>query len=290
MSDGNARRAAVIGNPIGHSKSPALHAAAYAALGVDITYGSIVADPEDAPELAERLRREESWVGLSCTMPMKSALVPEMDAVSERVARLGFLNTVVVRHQDGFARLFGENTDIAGIVRALGLPAGAVRQRLCILGAGGTAAAAVAAAAQLGFESVDLVVRDAGRAESALNLAADLGLAGRAVDAATAGGELGGYEAVVSTLPPRAADSLVDSLLASPPRAGAPLLDAAYDPWPSRIGTAWDAAGGRVVDGLSMLVHQAVEQALLFSGRPEDDRGLVTNVMCDAVGLPRRLG
>lgn len=284
------RRAAVIGNPIGHSKSPALHSAAYAALGVDISYEARVADPQDAPALAALLRGDGAWAGLSCTMPMKSALVPEMDEVSDRVDRLGVLNTVVVRRTADDVRLFGENTDVDGIVRSLALEAGSGRDRIAVLGAGGTAAAAVAAAAQLGFRSVDFVVRDAGRAASAVDLAAGFGLEASTLGADAAGARLGGYDAVVSTLPPRAADGLVPLLLVSAPRPGAPLLDAAYDPWPSALALAWDAAGGRVVDGLSMLVHQAVEQALLFSGRSEDDRELVTNVMCDAVGLPRPLG
>jgi len=223
-------------------------------------------------------------------MPMKSALVPEMDEVSDRVARLGVLNTVIVRHTAHGVRLIGENTDVDGIVRSLELESGSVRNRLAILGAGGTAAAAVAAAAQLGFAGVDFIVRDAGRAASAVDLAVGFGLETRTLDASTAGGQLSRYDAAVSTLPPRAADALVPALLVSAPRAGTPLLDVAYDPWPSALALAWDAAGGRVVDGLSMLVHQAVEQALLFSGRSEDDRELVTNVMCDAVGLPRPLG
>ncbi|RZU61474.1 shikimate dehydrogenase family protein [Zhihengliuella halotolerans] len=284
------RRAAVIGNPIGHSKSPVLHAAAYAALGVDIAYDALVADPQDAPDLAARLRDDDSWAGLSCTMPMKSALVPEMDEVSDRVARLGVLNTVIVRHTARGVRLIGENTDVDGIVMSLELEPGSARNRLAILGAGGTAAAAVAAAAQLGFAAVDFIVRDAGRAASAVDLAVGFGLETRTLDVAAAGGQLSRYDAAVSTLPPRAADALVPALLVSAPRAGTPLLDVAYDPWPSALALAWDAAGGRVVDGLSMLVHQAVEQALLFSGRAEDDRELVTNVMCDAVGLPRPLG
>ncbi|MCO1339576.1 hypothetical protein BJH93_11835 [Kocuria polaris] len=290
MPASSPRRAAVIGNPIGHSKSPVLHAAAYAALGVEISYDALVADPQDAPGLASRLREDGSWVGLSCTMPMKSALVAEMDEVSDRVARLGVLNTVIVRDTAHGVQLVGENTDVDGIVRSLGLESGSARNRLAVLGAGGTAAAAVAAAAQLGFSAVDFIVRDAGRAATAVDLAVGYGLEARALDAAAAGGQLNRYDAAVSTLPPRAADSLVPALLASSPRAGTPLLDVAYDPWPSALALAWAAAGGRVVDGLSMLVHQAAEQALLFSGRSEDDRELVTNVMCDAVGLPRPLG
>ncbi|GAA3694900.1 shikimate dehydrogenase [Zhihengliuella alba] len=294
-----AARAAVIGNPIGHSKSPRLHAAAYTALGAPIDYGALEADPEDAAALVERLRTEPGWRGLSCTMPMKAAMVPFMDEASDRVRRLGVLNTVVVDDSGGSVRLLGENTDVDGIVRAL--EAGRPRSgdsfaggRLAILGAGGTAAAAVEAAALLGIAHVDLVVRNAGRASGTVALAEELGLAVRAVDAPAAGAALGEYDVVISTLPPRAADPLVDVLLATAPRPGAPLLDVAYDPWPSRLADAWEDAGGRAVDGLDMLVHQAVEQALRFARvdllSDPSAREVVTNVMCDAVGTPRRRG
>ncbi|WP_309079826.1 shikimate dehydrogenase [Zhihengliuella sp.] len=288
-------RAAVIGNPIGHSKSPRLHAAAYRALGARIDYDAIEADPQDARTLAGRLRTEPGWRGLSCTMPMKAAMVPYMDDVSDRVRRLGVLNTVVVDDSGDRPRLLGENTDVDGIIRALaaGAPGGRdsfAGGRLAVLGAGGTASAAMEAAALLEIATVDLVVRHAGRAAGTVALARELGLAVRVLDAPAAGAALGEYDVVVSTLPPRAADPIVETLLASDPRAGAPLLDVAYDPWPSRLVEAWGSAGGRIVDGLDMLVHQAVEQALRFARADPEARALVTNVMCDAVGTPRRRG
>jgi shikimate dehydrogenase len=66
------------------------------------------------------------------------------------------------------------------------------------------------------------------------------------------------------------------------------LLDVAYDPWPSRIASAWQSGGGAVVPGLEMLLYQAVEQVRLFTGRGDDVNAAVIDVMCDAVGLPRR--
>jgi shikimate dehydrogenase len=104
---------------------------------------------------------------------------------------------------------------------------------------------------------------------------------------------------VISTLPPRAADGIAAELrqLADggelpgggkfPDAVWGVLLDVAYDPWPSRIADAWSSRGGTVVPGLEMLLYQAVEQIRLFTGA--DVTADVIDVMCDSVGLPRRV-
>ncbi|GAP60029.1 shikimate dehydrogenase [Arthrobacter sp. Hiyo1] len=97
---------------------------------------------------------------------------------------------------------------------------------------------------------------------------------------------------MISTLPPRAADGIAAQLGQLPdgtlPDVGTGvLLDVAYDPWPSRIAEAWRSRGGVVVPGLEMLLYQAVEQIRLFSGA--DVTADVIDVMCDSVGLPRRV-
>jgi len=281
-----AGQAAVFGQPIAHSKSPALHRAAYAELGIDLGYRAIEAGASEAPRLARMLRDEPGWRGASVTMPLKQALVPLMDSVSERVARLGVLNTIVASGHPGSVRLHGENTDVDGIVRALG-DAGATSVRsVAILGAGGTASAATAALHLLGAQQLDFVVRDASRAADVLAFAAAGRCRAEAIDARTAGGRMHRYDAVISTLPPHAADGMVDALGLDGLAPGTPLLDVAYDPWPSALAAAWSAAGGSVVGGLSMLVHQAVGQVRLFTGITGADWPHVTNVMCDAVGLP----
>lgn len=283
---GGAALAAVFGQPIAHSKSPVLHRAAYAALGFPMDYRAIEAGTADAAARAAMLRAEPGWRGASVTMPLKNAMVPLMDSVSERVSRLGALNTVVVRGEAGARTLHGENTDVEGIIRALH-DAGTRRAgSVAILGAGGTAAAATAAAAAMGATRIDYVVRDAGRAAAVLRLAGGYGCVAEAVPAQQAGERMGGYDAVVSTLPPRAADALLDALRVGSIRPGTALLDVAYDPWPSALARAWADAGGQVAGGLAMLVHQAVEQVRLFTGLPDADWRRVTIVMCDAVGLP----
>ena len=95
-------------------------------------------------------------------------------------------------------------------------------------------------------------------------------------------------DVVISTLPPRAADGLASELAGMQARTAGVLLDVAYDPWPSRIASVWQDGGGSVVPGLEMLLYQAVEQVRLFSRRGEEVNAAVIDVMCDAVGLPRR--
>ena len=97
----------------------------------------------------------------------------------------------------------------------------------------------------------------------------------------------------MSTLPPRAADGLAARLLeqgsAAPDGDGPPvLLDVAYEPWPSALASAWSARGGTVVPGLEMLLYQAVEQVLLFTGNGPEQAARVIDAMCDAVNAPRR--
>ena len=290
------RRAAVLGHPIGHSRSPALHSSAYEVLGEDIDYGSFDLVPEQLGDFVRDVRSEDGWCGLSVTMPLKAALVGWMDQLEGNAALLGVLNTVTFERVSGSLRLVGHNTDVAGIVEAF-RHAGVERAVApVIVGAGNTALAAVAAVAELGATSARFLVRDPARSGEAVSLAERLGLA-VVLEAIDRGAPtLAAADVVVSTLPPRAADSLAAELVPRSELAsrsaddGHPgvLLDVAYDPWPSQLGDAWEARGGRVLHGLEMLVYQAVEQIVLFTGR-EDARSLdVIDVMCNSVGLPQR--
>ena len=113
------RRAAVLGHPISHSKSPAMHTAAYAKLGVDIGYTAIDLTADMLPVFMESVRADESWCGLSVTMPLKTAMVREVDEVRGAAAHLGVLNTVAFENDGGSVRRVGYNTDVAGIVEAV---------------------------------------------------------------------------------------------------------------------------------------------------------------------------
>ncbi|MEV7662255.1 shikimate dehydrogenase [Paenarthrobacter sp. NPDC089316] len=280
-------RAAVLGHPISHSKSPALHTAAYAKLGVGIEYSAIDVTVAGLPAFMESLRSDESWCGLSVTMPLKSAMVQEVDEVRGAGARLGVINTVVFEHDGVTVRRAGYNTDVAGIVESVRYARVASAPHAAILGGGGTSAAAVAAVHELGAGHVDVFVRDAARAGDAEAAAAAVGISLAVRPLTEAPTAVAGTDLVISTLPPRAADGLAEELAALPGTGAGVLLDVAYDPWPSRIAEVWSYHGGAVVPGLEMLMYQAAEQIRLFSGRDVDTA--VIDVMCDSVGLPRRV-
>ena len=283
------RRAAVLGHPVGHSLSPVLHRAAYAALGLSgWTYEAI---DVDEPELVRFLgRREPGWAGWSLTMPLKRAVRPLLVRESELARQVGAVNTVLVA-PDG---LEGYNTDVHGIVEAFGegglragtpdggavdgravndgaQPAdgGPPQRRGTILGGGATAASAIAALAHLGCPDPVVHVRSPERAGDLLAAAARLGVEPRlapfeprAMIASVAAAEL-----VVSTLPAGAAAARVGDGVAAAAAARHPvLLDVVYDPWPTSLAIAWTAAGAPAVGGFVMLVHQAFGQVHLMTG------------------------
>nr|WP_231713227.1 shikimate dehydrogenase [Arthrobacter sp. zg-Y769] len=284
------RRAAVLGHPISHSRSPQLHRAAYAYLGFECSYEAIDVREEEAAEFAASVRGQAGWTGLSVTMPLKAVMVEQMDEVRPLVQALGVLNTVTFRRENSRTLLVGHNTDVAGIVGALRHAGIGLRPRALVLGAGGTACAAVAALAQLDPAGVEVCARRfpeaaAGRA-GVLEAGLATGIAVRPRPWAEAAAACTEADVVISTLPPRGADGLADTIPGV--RPGAILLDAAYDPWPSRLASVWSGLGGTVAPGIEMLLYQAVEQVKLFTGDAFFDEPGVTNAMCDAAGILRR--
>jgi shikimate dehydrogenase len=250
------RRAAVLGSPVAHSLSPVLHRAAYQALGLDTWRYDAVECAEDA--LAGFVAGlDGSWAGLSLTMPLKKAVLPLLAAASPLVGETGGANTVVFR-ADG---PYGDNTDVYGIVAAL-REAGVARPRsAAVLGGGATAASALAALRELGLDKANVIVRDPGRAAGLLAAARRIGVAAdlRTFDAAAFDTEL-----VISTLPSGAADRYAGRLAAVPV-----VFDVVYAPWPTPLARVVEAAGGTVVGGFPMLLHQAARQVELMTGRAD---------------------
>lgn len=280
----------MLGSPIGHSKSPALHSAAYRHLGVCIGYQAIEMRPERLASFMGGLREDSSCRGLSVTMPLKSAMVQHVDRLSDTAAALGVLNTVTFDPGDSGPRLTGHNTDMAGIVRAINHAGGTQERSAAILGAGGTSLAATAALAALGVEHLWLCVRDPGRAADTIRTAESAGLQVSVVPLQDSSAVLQEAKLVISTLPPHAADSIaaVPALSHRIARGAGILLDVAYDPWPSALAQTWRRRGGVIVPGLEMLLYQGLEQVRMFTGSSFHDEPGVINAMCDAVGLPRR--
>ncbi|MGM7643552.1 shikimate dehydrogenase [Nocardia sp. JW2] len=253
------RKAAVLGQPIGHSRSPQLHTAAYRALGLPWTYERIECSAEQLPGLVDGLGPE--WVGLSVTMPGKEAALAYADRRTDRAELVGSANTLL-RTDDGW---LADCTDVDGVFGAL-RDGGVDRvEEAVVLGAGGTARPALLALSRLGARSVTIVVRDAGRARGALDLAERLGMsaATASFDAESLATICARAAAVVSTVPAEAAAAVAGSVATAPV-----VLDAIYNPWPTPLATAVGEAGHTVVSGLRMLLNQAYGQVELFTGQP----------------------
>ena len=248
------RRAAVLGHPVDHSLSPVLHLAAYQALGLDWSYERVDVTPEDLPAFLDSL--DESWAGLSLTMPLKRDVLPLLDEFDPVAAATGAVNTVLLG--DGVRR--GTNTDVPGLVTSLD-EHGAAHGDAVVLGAGATARSAVAALASRGSALVTAYVRRPEAADDLSRTATDVGVSLVVRPWADAGEGLGA-DVVVSTVPRGVADGLAEAVPAHP----GTLLDVVYDPWPTTLARAWAAGGGEVASGLDLLLHQAVRQVRLMTG------------------------
>lgn len=262
------RRAAVLGSPIAHSLSPVLHRAAYASLGLDWDYDAI--DVADAGGLARFIDGcDESWAGLSLTMPLKRLVQPVLTQVSPVAAATGSVNTVLFTP----VGLTGDNTDVEGLVRALAEVDVEQVRHAVVLGGGATAASAVAALGRLGCTEPRVVVRSPERAGDVVSAGGALGVGVRLEPWAAAAELLSGAEVVVTTVPSSGQEVVVGAVDAASEAPGV-LLDVVYDPWPTPAAAAWTARGGRAVGGFSLLLHQAVAQVRLMTGLQPDVEAL----------------
>lgn len=265
MSDGRTatedaarRRAAVLGSPIAHSLSPVLHRAAYAELGLTgWSYDRFETDEAALPGFLAGLGPE--WAGLSLTMPLKRAVIPLLDEVSDTAAAVEAVNTVVLT-EDG--RRAGDNTDIPGMVAALRERGVESVESAAVLGAGATASSALAALARICTGEVVAYVRSAARAAEMRQWGERLGVEVRTEDWGDAARALHA-PLVIATTPAGTTDALAAQL----PERPATLFDVLYEPWPTALAARWSAYGGAVVSGLDLLVHQAVLQVERMTGR-----------------------
>nr|BFD85922.1 shikimate dehydrogenase [Streptomyces sp. Xyl84] len=252
------RRAAVLGSPIAHSLSPVLHRAAYAELGLTHwSYDRFEVDEAALPGFLDGLGPE--WAGLSLTMPLKRAVIPLLDEVSETAAAVEAVNTVVVT-EDG--RRTGDNTDIPGMVAALREHGIEQVDSAAVLGAGATASSALAALARVCTGEVVAYVRSDARAAEMRGWGERLGVEVRTAPWSQAGQALTA-PLVIATTPAGTTDALAGAV----PERPTALFDVLYDPWPTTLAARWSLAGGAVVSGLDLLVHQAVLQVERMTGR-----------------------
>ncbi len=251
-----ARRCGVLGDPIAHSLSPALHRAAYAALDLDWSYDAHRVGADGLAAFLAGL--DDTWRGLSLTMPLKRSVLEIGVEVTARAALAGAANTLLL---EGGVAVLADNTDLPGA-------AAAVRERYdgpvtagTILGGGATAASTGLALCDLGAAEVTLLARSPERAAEAAAAVARHPCGPRVEVGLLADGAVRG-EVVVSTIPARAQDPALVARCAQVPV----VFEVVYDPWPTPMAAA---VGERVlVGGLDLLVHQAALQFELFTGRP----------------------
>ncbi len=255
---------AVLGSPISHSKSPAIHAAAYRVLGEDWSY-------ERFEVVKGGLRRfienDGSGIsGFSLTMPLKEEAFSLAD-VTDEISKATKASNTLLRINNQWQAF---NTDVFGITHAISQASRASISVSLIIGSGATATSAMAAIAKLAPNSSVLVfARNKQSKQQLIEFGRSLSLQVTSVTrlrSATKRTQL-----TISTLPGGAMDVAAKKLLGS--RFFKPagiLLDVAYHPWPSALAEAWKQKNQRVVSGLDMLIWQAVAQIRIFrTGNPE---------------------
>jgi shikimate dehydrogenase len=258
--DGQTRTLGIIGWPVGHSLSPTIHNAAFAALGLDWVFVPLPVPPGEAPGALAGLRAL-GFAGANVTMPHKTDVADSVDALTDDARRLRAVNTVVVRH-DG---LDGHNTDAPGFDRFLRRDAGfdPEDRSALIFGAGGAGRACALALARAGAARITVAARDPVAAASGLEevcrgLAADLEVV--AFDDASSPADLVVNATPLGTggetlpIPPLSADTLVVDLL--------------YHPSVTPLQVAARGAGSTVFGGVGLLLHQAALSFELWTGQP----------------------
>lgn len=252
---GHTRVAAVIGDPVVHSRSPAIHNAAFRSLGLDWVFVAF-ATPTGAADEAVRSMRGLALGGLSVTMPHKDEVARHVDRLSPEAQRLGAVNCVAWDDGD----LVGHNTDGRGFVDALGEQGVELAgERLVLLGAGGAARAVLVGALLAGADEVVVINRDQARARAAVALGGQSCRVGEPAD-------ISGAQVVVNATPVGMAPDRGVPLDTGLLRAGQVVVDLVYDPLETPLLAAAAAAGAVPVGGLGMLVHQAAAAFELWTG------------------------
>jgi len=269
MRDGSTRLVGLIGWPVAHSLSPAMHAAAFAEFGLNWRYIPLPVRPGGAAE-APRALKVLGFVGANVTVPHKTTIIEGLDALSDEARAIGAVNTVVIAEApDGTQTAHGHNTDAEGFVdslrRAEMLPAG---ERAVVVGAGGAARAVVLALLREGASEIVVLSR---RIDEARRLADRFGAPVRArpferealVDAAR------GATLMVNATPvgmaPREAESIWPDGVRVP--SGLAVVDLVYTPRDTRLLRQARGSGALALGGLEMLIAQGAASFALWTGK-----------------------
>lgn len=258
----------IIGNPVEHSLSPAIHNAAFRKLGLNCVY--LAWKVESIGDAVKGLRALGNFLGASVTIPHKVSAVPFLDEIEPTARKIGAINTIVAES----GRLIGYNTDATGALRAL--REGGVTltgRRIAMLGSGGAARAiAFALAAESGADKLTLLGVDNNeraalasdlRSKTALKVEEDV------LDENSLGRIVPDAQVLIHCTPigmsPKADATCVPASLLHP---GLAVMDIVYNPRETRLLMEAKRAGCKTISGLEMFLNQAVTQCELWTNRP----------------------
>jgi shikimate dehydrogenase len=252
---GHTKVIAIFGDPIEHTLSPAMHNAAFAAMGLDYVYVPFHVGPDNLKAAVEGIRAL-GIAGANITVPHKERVIGYLDAVEDEAKRLGAVNTIVNR--DG--RLTGYNTDGRGFIMSLREDAGfdPKMKRVYLCGSGGAARGIAFALAQAGARRVYLFDIDEPKRD---RLVMDINSAfSREVarPAALDSDFIRGAALVVNATPLGMRESDPMPMPEGSFRPGQVVYDVIYNPAMTKTLAAAQAAGAKAVNGLGMLLYQGV--------------------------------
>ena len=240
------KRAAVLGSPISHSLSPAIHNAAYLALGIEGKYDAVeVKENELEGFIREVDRTPADWIGFSLTMPLKEEIFKVADVVDPLAKQIFSANTLIPTLEGWFAT----STDVAGFIWALAENEVQNFETVTIIGAGATARAAIASV-DAPDRKIRVINRSTGREKLIREIVHEAKLEFLSWEDVRLDSDL-----VINTTPKGVADNL--------PAGSGVLFESLYDPWPTSLADKWQ---GQIISGIDLLVHQAIDQIHLMTG------------------------
>ncbi len=258
-------RGAVLGSPISHSLSPALHRAAFESIGIAGSYEAI-----DVPSGTLQqffLAHESDFDYFSLTMPLKEEAHLLNVTCDKLSLRIGSINTLYKRE----GRWFGTSTDGSGFLAALAAQGYSTISHALILGAGGTARA-VAGALDGNVETLTVMGRTSTRKDALESC----------VEKSTfnylpwiSDPEINSYDLIINTTPAGAADLLAENL---PLQVTGLLFDVIYKPWPTVLASAWSDRSGKVINGKELLLWQGLDQLALVLSQEIDRDSISTHL------------
>jgi len=259
---------AIIGYPLGHTISPAMHNAAYKHLGLDYEYIPLEVPPEDLSKAVEGLRALH-FAGFNVTIPHKEAIVPYLDEVTKLARRIGAVNTV--QNQEG--KLIGYNTDGPGFVESLKAEAGfdPKGKKVVILGAGGAGRAVAVSLAQEGAQTIylyDVLLKKA--QNLAEYLSDNFNSSIQALPLASLPASLTKSQLLVNCSPlgmhPKTDESPLPENIQLHKKLT--VYDLVYNPKETKLLQQAKEVGAKAVSGLGMLVRQGALAFTVFTGKP----------------------